>query len=172
MTSGHFCAPTQLTEGHDLAGFDCGILSLDDWLKNRAMSNQRCGASRTYVLYQGNEAVGYYCLATGAIDRDEAPGAIRRNIPDPIPVVVLGRLAVDRRFQNQRLGSAMLRDAVCRFVQVAEIAGAVALLVHPISENARGFYQSWGFRESSLEPMTLCLMLGTVHRTGITSGQK
>ena len=167
MTRTCASAPVSLTDRHDLAPFDCGVATLKHWLHNRALQNECSGASRTYVLCEGDEVVGYYCLATGGIDHDEAPTALRRNMPDPIPILVLGRLAIDRRYQNQGLGHALLRDAVFRTLQVAETAGAVALLVHALSEDAHRFYRSCGFVELPLQPMTLYLLLRTVHQTGI-----
>lgn len=166
MTFAHLSPPTSISDVHDLDQFDCNVPSLNEWLKKMALKNDRSGASRTYVLCDGTRVVGYYCLATGAIDRDDAPNPLGRNMPDPIPVVVLGRLAIDRRYQNVGLGRALLRDSVLRAMQVAEIAGAAALLVHALSEQARNFYQSWGFIESPLQPLTLCLMLRTVRQTG------
>ena len=163
MTWGHQSAPVPLTDRHDLASFDCGEPSLNDWLRNRAISNECSGASRTYVLSEGSQVIGYYCLSTGGIDRKEAPSALRRNMPDPIPVIVLGRLAVDRRQQNRGLGRALLRDAIQRALQVAGIVGAGALLVHALSEDARFFYQSSGFSELPPQPMTLCLKLRAAH---------
>jgi GNAT superfamily N-acetyltransferase len=167
MTWGLLSAPAPIVDGHDLGSFDCGVLSLNGWLNQHALQNERSGASRTYVLCADREVVGYYCLATGAIDQDEAPGPLRRNMPDPIPVLVLGRLAIDRRYQNQGLGHAMLRDAIMRALQVAEIVGAVALLVHALSELARRFYLSSGFVALPLQPMTLCLLIRTAHQAGI-----
>jgi len=113
---------------------------------------------------EGRAIVGYYCLAAGGIGHGEAPASLRRNMPDPIPVMVLGRLAIDRRYQNQGIGRALLRDAVLRVLQVAKIAGVAALLVHALSEESRRFYLSAGFVESPVRPMTLCLMLGTVRK--------
>ncbi len=114
MTFGHPSTPIPIADTHDLDSFDCGVQVLNDWLKKRALPNDRSGASRTYVLCNGNTVVGYYCLATGAVDHNVSPSQLRRNMPDPIPVVVLGRLAVDRRFQNQRLGRVLVRDAILR----------------------------------------------------------
>ncbi|VTR93402.1 gnat family acetyltransferase : GCN5-related N-acetyltransferase OS=Candidatus Contendobacter odensis Run_B_J11 GN=BN874_1270007 PE=4 SV=1: Acetyltransf_7 [Gemmata massiliana] len=166
MTRGHVSPPALLTDGHDLAPFDCGVPSLNDWLRRRALKNNRSGASRTYVLCNGAVVVGYYCLATGAVYHDDAPHALRRNMPDPIPVLVLGRLAVDRRCQNQKIGRAMLRDAALRAQEVAESVGVTAIVVHAISEEARRFYVSCGFVESPLQPMTLCLLMATLQNTG------
>jgi GNAT superfamily N-acetyltransferase len=151
--------PCRISEEHEFKSFDCGEPTLNHWLQARGLGNDRSGASRTYVLCEGNTVIGFYCLATGAADRDTAPSLLRRNMPDPIPVVVLGRLAVDRAYQNRGLGSDLLQDAVRRSMQVAEIAGAAALMVHAISEDARQFYLSSGFDDWPLQPMTLYLML-------------
>jgi GNAT superfamily N-acetyltransferase len=105
--------------------------------------------------------VGYYCLATGAIVRAEAPKSLQRNMPDPIPIIVLGRLAVDQRYQGHGFGKALLRDAILRVIQAADIVGVKAILAHAISEEARRFYIAHGFLESPLDPMTLCLPVGT-----------
>ncbi|WP_020472311.1 GNAT family N-acetyltransferase [Zavarzinella formosa] len=167
MTSGRLTPPTPITDGHDVDTFDCGVVTLNDWLKKRAVKNDLSGASRTYVLREDEVVIGYYCLSTGAVDHDDAPGFLRRNMPDPIPVLVLGRLAVDRRHQNRGIGHALLRDVVRRALQVAEMAGVVAVLVHALSEPARCFYQSCGFVEMPSQPTTLFLMLHTAHQTGV-----
>jgi GNAT superfamily N-acetyltransferase len=164
MTVGHLSRPAPIHDGHDLTAFDCGISSLNDWLKKRALKNNYSGASRSYVVCEGSAVIGYYCLAAGSIGHEEAPSRLRRNMPEPIPVLVLGRLAIDRRYQNRGLGRALLRDAVLRVLQVAEIAGVAALLVHALSGEGRRFYLSSGFVESPVRPMTLCLMLGTTHK--------
>ncbi|MCE9566225.1 MAG: GNAT family N-acetyltransferase [Planctomycetes bacterium] len=164
MTLGLLSAPTLLNDNHDLSSFDCGVASLNDWLKQRAAKNNLSGASRTYVVCDADAIVGYYSLATGAIFHNEAPAQLRRNMPDPIPVLVLGRLAVDRRYQNQRLGHALLRDALQRALQVAESVGLTAIVVHAISEDGRRFYQSCGFVESPLQPRTLCLLMATLQK--------
>ena len=171
MTLGHLTPSVPISDAHDLASFDCGVQALNDWLKKRALANNRSGASRTYVLCREREVVGYYSLATGAIDHNVSPGQLRRNMPDPIPVVVLGRLAVDRRFQNQRCGRVLVRDAIVRATQVARIAGAVALVVHALSDVARRFYLSSGFLELPLQPMTLYLLMRTAQQAGASSVQ-
>lgn len=152
-------APILLNDEHDLAGFDSGVASLDDWLKRRARANQASGASRSYVVAEGERVVGYYCLASGAIAVTDAPPAIRRNMPDPIPVTVLGRLAVERSRQGAGLGTAMLQDAVLRTLQAAQIVGTRGLLVHAISEPAKTFYEQYGFVASPSNPMSLVLSL-------------
>ena len=151
-------APTLLTGTHDLSGFRSGNDTLDEWLRRRAHANQASGASRTYVVADvAKVVVGYYCLASGALDLIQAPGSIRRNMPDPIPMIVLGRLAVDHRWQGKGLGVALLQDAVLRTMQAAEIMGIRGILVHAISDEAKAFYERYGFRASPKNPMTLVL---------------
>ena len=152
-------APTLLTEAHDLELFQSGTDSRDQWLRRRARANQVSGASRTYVVALEGRAVGYYCLSSGGLDLADAPGSIRRNMPDPIPVAVLGRLAVDQRWQGKGLGAALLQDAALRAAQAAAILGVRGLLVHAISEEAKGFYEHYGFAASPNNPMTLVLSL-------------
>jgi GNAT superfamily N-acetyltransferase len=152
-------APTPLAKCHRLDAFESGVTSLDDWLRRRARANQAGGASRTYVVAQGDKVVGYYALASGAMAILEAPGSIRRNMPDPIPMAVMGRLAVDGNWQRRGLGVALLQDAVLRTAQAANIMGIRGLLVHAISDSARGFYETHGFVASPTHPMTLVLSL-------------
>lgn len=155
-------APEHLNESHDLATFDSGVPVLDDWLKKRALANEEKGASRTYVITAGGRVVGYYALATGAVSAQQATGRIRRNMPDPIPVMVLGRLAVDKAFQDRGLGAALLRDSLLRTRQAADIVGIRAMLVHAISPEAKRFYERYGFAESPVDPMTLMVSLADV----------
>lgn len=157
-------APQPLSDQHKLADFESGEPSLDDWLKRRAARNQANGSSRTYVVCEGDAVVGYYCLAAGAIGHAEAPSILKRNRPDPVPVLVLGRLAVRKDHHQKGIGTALLNDAIRRAIQAADIAGITALLVQAISEQARRFYLSRGFVESPIKPMTLCLMLATVRQ--------
>lgn len=147
--------PEVLREDHATESFDSGEPTLDTWLVRRARANQISGASRTYVVCRERKVVGYYALASGGIDLDAAPGRLRRNMPDPLPVVVLGRLAIARGEQGQGLGQAMLRDASLRVLQAAERVGVALLVVHALSEPAKQFYLSCGFKESPLDPMTL-----------------
>jgi GNAT superfamily N-acetyltransferase len=155
-------APQPLGNHHRLVDFDCGEPPLDDWLKRRAARNQANGSSRTYVVCEQDTVIGYYCLAAGAIGHADAPATMRRNRPDPVPVLMLGRLAIHRDHHQQGIGTALLNDAIRRAIEAANIAGVTALLVHAISEQARRFYRSRGFIESPVKPMTLCLMLATV----------
>lgn len=155
-------APRLLAAADGLEGFSCGTPNLDGWLKRRAMANQLSGASRTYVVNEvgdSNNVIGYYCLASGALAAVDAPGLIRRNMPDPIPMAVLGRLAVDVTWQGKGLGGALLRDAVMRTAQAGKILGIRGLLVHAISSDAKAFYEYHGFQASITQPMTLILSI-------------
>ncbi len=141
-------------------GFSCGIPSLDDWLRRRALQNQTSGASRTYAVTKGKKVVGYYCLAFGALALNDAPGSVRRNMPDPVPQVIMGRLAVDTAWQGKGIGVAMLQDAVLRTMRAGEILGIRGMLVHAISDAAKAFYERYGFIASPTQPMTLILSIG------------
>ncbi|MFZ5811401.1 MAG: GNAT family N-acetyltransferase [Thermodesulfobacteriota bacterium] len=152
-------APWPLAAEHDVVSFQSGEPGLDDWLKRRALTNQASGASRTYVISDANRVIGYYALAAGAVAATDAPGKVRRNMPDPIPVMVLGRLAVDREWQGRGLGRDLLRDAVLRTLRAAELVGIRALLVHALHERAGAFYEQAGFRISPLRPLTYFLTL-------------
>jgi GNAT superfamily N-acetyltransferase len=152
--------PQSLAATHLLDGFNCGESSLDDWLRRRALTNHLNGASRTFVVVDPDQCVfGFYALAAGAVAHQDATSAIRRNMPDPVPVMVLARLAVDARVQGIKLGAALLQDAVTRVRSVAENAGVRALLVHALNERAKQFYEYYGFRASPVDSMTLMLPL-------------
>lgn len=151
--------PVPLADHHELAAFDSGVTDLDHWLKRRARSNQPRGASRCFVLCEGTRVIAYYALASGSVRVAEAPGRFRRNMPDPIPVAVLGRLAIDRAYQGRGLGRALVRDASLRLLQAAEVLGIRGLLVHAISEEARSFYLALGFAPALTDPMTLMVSL-------------
>lgn len=155
-------APCPLTAQVDRQNFDSGEPSLNDWLQHRAMANQVSGASRTYVVTDSSKqlrVVGYYCLVSGALALMDAPGALRRNMPDPIPMTLLGRLAVDRHWHGKGLGVALLQDAVLRTRQAAAIVGVRGLLAHALSPQAKAFYEHHGFAASPTQPMTLVLSL-------------
>ena len=152
--------PEPLAASHRLDDFECGEVVLDDWLKRRALANQSSGASRTFVVADRDGRVGgYYAMAAGAVSHQLATSGVRRNMPDPVPVMVLARLAVDRRTQGQHLGASLLRDAVDRAVAVSQNAGVRALLVHALHERAKQFYEHYGFQASPTHPMTLMLRL-------------
>jgi GNAT superfamily N-acetyltransferase len=153
-------APRLLTPEHVLGEFDSGVPSLDDWLHRRAMLNQVKGASRTYVVSDAGRVVGFYALAASAVSSGAAPGRFKRNMPDPIPVVVLGRLAIARSHQGRGLGRALFQDAAERVVHASDAIGIRGLLVHAISDEAKSFYVSLGLTPSPIEPMTLMATIG------------
>lgn len=151
--------PEPLQDSHQLKDFDCGVTVLNTWLTKQALKNEQSGASRSYVVCHNNQVIGYYALSTGSVEHTGLPGKLRRNMPDPIPVLVLGRLAVDKNWQTHHIGRGLLKDAVLRACMVAEHVGVSALLVHSISEQAKRYYLQHGFIESSIDPMTLLLRL-------------
>ncbi len=162
MSAPTLSPPEPLSADHALDAFASGEASLDDWLKKRALKNQASGASRCFVLCRQNTVIGFYSLSAGGIHHEGAPKSMRRNMPDPLPILLLGRLAIDRHHHNQGLGRALLRDAMLRAVRDAADAGVFAMLVHALSEQAKRFYLSRGFVESPLQPMTLLMTLATV----------
>ena len=156
-------APQPLASHHSLEHFSSGQAVLDTWLKRRAMANQLRGASRTFVVTDKTDAVlGYYAMAAGAVALQAASSTVRRNMPDPIPVLVLARLAVDKQVQGMQLGAALLQDAVKRALHVAQHTGVRALLVHALHERAKSFYLHYGFQVSPVDPMVLMLRLSSV----------
>ena len=152
--------PVLLTQNHQVNSFSCGESALDEWLKRRALANNFSGASRTFVVDDDAlHVVGYYALAAGAVTHQESTRAIRQNMPDPVPVMVLARLAVDVRAQGIKLGAALLSDAVQRCQLVSQNAGVRAMLVHALNDQARHFYEYYGFKAAPSHPMTLMLRL-------------
>ncbi len=159
--------PEPLSEQHDTRAFACGVESLDTWLKRRALKNQATGASRTFVACEGRRVLAYYALASGAIAVDEAPGRFRRNMLDPIPVVVFGRLAVDRSLKGMGIGRALVRDAGLRVVQAAAMIGVRGLIVQALSAQAQAFYEQVGFDPSPLDPMILMITLADLRASAV-----
>jgi GNAT superfamily N-acetyltransferase len=151
--------PEPLAEHHDFGDFRSGESSLDDWLKRRARANQVSGASRTYVLCQEKVVVAYYALASGAITMEDAPGRLRQNMPNPIPVAILARLVVDLNWQGRGIGRSLFRDAALRVTQAADAIGIRGIVVQAISDEARNFYMALGFDPSPREPMILMVTL-------------
>jgi len=152
--------PVLLTQDHHVHSFACGESVLDDWLKRRALANNVSGASRTFVVADDDyQVMGYDALAAGAVTHQESTRSIRQNMPDPLPVMVLARLAVDVRAQGMKLGAALLRDAVERSVLISQNAGVRALLVHALHDQARQFYEYYGFKAAPSHPMTLMLRI-------------
>ena len=152
-------APERLNEDHLTDNFASGAPTLDTWLKRKAADNQASGASRTYVLCRGQRVVGFYALAAGSVSHDLAPRKLKQNMPDPVPVIVLGRLAIDASEQGNGLGRALLRDAVLRIAAAAHEVGIAAIMLHALNDRAKAFYMDAGFVETAVEPMTLFLRI-------------
>jgi GNAT superfamily N-acetyltransferase len=159
-----FAAPEPLAPDHELDAFESGVATLDEWLKRRARRNEADGASRTFVLCAGRRVVGYYSLAAGSVLHSAATGKVRRNMPDPVPALLLARLAIDRAWHGKGLGADLLSDAVLRAIAAAETIGVRAILVHAISDQAKAFYEKHGFRSSPIEPMTLMVTIDEARR--------
>jgi GNAT superfamily N-acetyltransferase len=153
---------SKLMRDCEVSAFDCGTLELDNWLKRRALANEALGTSRTYVVTAGGRVVGFYALANGAVADKDVSAKTRRNMPDPIPVMVLARLAVDSVYQKQGLGSALLKDALLRPIAAAHIAGIRAVLLHAMSDDAKRFYTRAGFHECPVDPMMMLITLTEV----------
>lgn len=149
--------PEPLRSEHDSSQFTCGEPSLDDWLKRHALKNQTGSTSRTYVTCDGARVVGYYTLAAASILRAQATRT--RNMPATIPMILLGRLAVDTTRQRQGLARALFRHAAERTAEAAEIIGARGILVHALNESVKPFYIALGFEESPLDPLVLMITM-------------
>ena len=152
-------APHPITSHDDRSAFSSGEPALDTWLKHNALKSQASGAARTYVITAEQTVVGYYSLAAGSVSRRGATGTVRRNLPDPVPVILLARLAVDSQWKGQGLGAALLRDAALRTRQAAHLVGIRAMLVHAISPEAARFYRYFGFQPSPGNETTLMITL-------------
>ena len=144
---------------HDFSRFDSGVEALDRWLRDRSRYNEREGASRTYVVAIDGRVIGYYCLATSSVLRNDVSGRVARNMPDPIPVLLIGRLAIDRAWQKRDLGRSMLHDAIKRCIETSKLVGVRAITVDAISEDAERFYERYGFRKVSGLPRTLLMSI-------------
>jgi GNAT superfamily N-acetyltransferase len=142
-----------------IKGFDCGHEDLNVWFKNRALVNQQTGASRTFITTRDDTVTGFFALATGQLDHSYATGKVKRNMPDPLPAIILGRLAVDIKFQRKGIGFDLLKDAMLRVIYVSEYVGIRALIVHAKSEEAKTFYMKYGFSESPLHSRTLMILV-------------
>lgn len=152
--------PEKLSPAHDLSSFDCGNRSLNEWLKRFALVNQRNDSAQTYVAQRKGAVVGYYALTAGSVRPDSAPARIAKGLArHPIGVILLARLAVDRSEQGRGLGKALLKDALLRIAGAADTIGARAVLVSAIDEDARRFYEHFGFERSPLAEFELMLLM-------------
>jgi len=162
-------APAPLAEAHEIEAFDCGVAALDDWLRRRARANQLSGATRTFVVCDGRRVVGYVVLASGPVSTAVATGRFRRNMPEPVPVAVLARLAVDRAYGGRGIGRGLVRDCARRVLHAADAIGIRGVAVHAISEAAKTFYLALGFDPSPLEPLTLMATLADLRESLLES---
>lgn len=141
-------------------GFDCGQVALNQFLQRYALVNQKANSAQTYVCCQGDVVVGFYSLVVGSADPQAAPSRVMKGLArHPVPVMILARLAVDKEHQRKSLGKALLKDALLRTAQAADIAGIRSLLVHAKDDVARRWYESWEFEPSPTDPYHLFLML-------------
>ena len=155
----------KLRPEHSIEGFDCGREELNRYLLRYAWANQQAGAAQTYVGLAGNAIVGYHTLAVGQVSREEAPARLTKGLArHPVPILLLARLAVDRRWQGQGVGKALLKDAMQRTLQAADIAGIRAFAVHAKDNEAPSFYQKFDFIPSPTDPMHLFVLLKDVRR--------
>ena len=162
MSPGAITPPERIAIEHNTAMFDSGEPTLDEWLRKRALKNSSSGGSRCFVICEKKNVIGYYSLSSGAVAHEIAPKPLRRNVPDPLLAMLLGRLAIDRRYHNQGLGSALLRDAMLRTLSISHETGVALIFVHALHDQAKQFYLSRGFVQSPLQPMTLMMTVATV----------
>jgi GNAT superfamily N-acetyltransferase len=160
---GQITSPSPLADFHDLSVFRSGNEPLDDWLRVRARKSEG-NFGRTYVVCSGHKVIAYYTLSTGGEKREQTPSKIRRNSPDQIPLVLLARLAVDSRFKGKGIGKGLLKDAFSRIIQLAEIVGFRAVVVHAVDDNAKKFYEKFGFLVFPNGSQTLYLPIDTLRR--------
>ena len=155
----------KLRPDHKIEGFDCGREELNRYLLRYVWQNQQAGAAQTYVGLVGDFVIGYHTLAVGQVSREEAPERLTKGLArHPVPVMLLARLAVDRRWHGQGVGKALLKDAMQRTLQAADIAGIRAIAVHAKDEEARTFYQRFDFMPSPTDPMHLYVLLKDLRR--------
>jgi predicted N-acetyltransferase YhbS len=154
---------------HRVERFDCGEAALDDYLKKHALQSQAAGAARTNVVAMDGQVIGYYSLSAGSVDATAANPRLIKGLPrnQPVPIVLLGRLAVDRAQQGRGLGTLLLRDAVLRFLQAAEIIGARALLIHAKNDKLAQFYSRFGFEPLPTNPLHVALLFKDARRSAV-----
>jgi GNAT superfamily N-acetyltransferase len=156
-----------------ISHFRCGKAALDDWLQRFALINQQNDSARTYVLQNQGIVRGYYSLAAGAVRKADSPERFAKGLPNhPVGVVLLARLAVDRTCQGKGIGKLLLRDALSRAIDAAEIIGARGILVHAMDDEAARFYANFGFVPSPLDSRQLMLLLKDIRSTLGLPGSK
>jgi len=159
-------APEPLDEGHQVADFDCGVPALNAYLQRQALHDQRAEKSRTYVVARGLRVVGFFTLAASAVEVEQAPARVAKGQgQQPIPAILLGRLAVDASEQQRGFGEAMLLQALAKAAGAADTIGARAVLVHAIDNDARTFYANYGFEPSPTDPLHPMMIMKDVRKT-------
>lgn len=156
--------PLPLEPHHDLVPFDSGDPSLDDWLLRRSRANHASGAGRVWVVTTDDRVVAYYASSTAVVARAAASGRARRNQPDPLPAMLLGRLAVDRAHQGRGLGSALLKHFLAKAIDVADLTGLRLVLVHASNDTVADFCAHFGFEPSPIDDLTLMLLVDDLRR--------
>jgi GNAT superfamily N-acetyltransferase len=152
--------PVPLDRTHDLSAFDCGAPALDDYLRKYAWQNHQNRSARTYVTTRDSRVVGYYTLAAGSVRRDDTPPRVAKGQGNyPLPIILLARLAVDRTEQGKGLGAALLKDALLRAAQAADLIGCRAVLVHAKDKQAQAFYRKYGFESAPVDEFHLYLLM-------------
>jgi GNAT superfamily N-acetyltransferase len=151
-------APQPINSSHDISQFNSKSETLNNWLKEKAFKNEG-DTARTYVVICENKVIGYYCLASSGVYHSVAIRKVKQNAPDPVPCMIIGRLAVDEQWEGQGIGSGLLRDAIFRVLQASKIVGIRCILVHAKDEAAKQFYLKHKFKPSPIEPLTLMLLL-------------
>ena len=155
---GQITDPQPIGARHDVSRFRSGVPGLDAWLRGKARLNEAKGGARTYVACDGDRVVGFYSLAASSVEKRRVSSRVGRSMPEPIPVILLGQLAVDTGYRGQGLGSDLLVDAAKRALSAADVIGARAIVVQAIDDDAKAFYQRFGFRPfSEREPLMLVL---------------
>lgn len=160
-------APTLLNDGHQLTSFKCGIEELDIWLRKQALKSQKRGTARVYVVNDmaANQVIGYYAIAMGSVSREQALSSLRRNSPDPIPMVVLARLGVDSAYQGRGIAAGLLKDCIIRSVQAMHAIGGAGILVHAFDNSAQAFYKKFGFKPSTFDPLVLMARICDIEKS-------
>lgn len=160
-------APVLLSSEHNLLGFECGIHEIDNWLIKNALKSQIRGMARTYVVLdtETEHVVGYYAIAMGSVSREVAIRSLKRNSPNPIPMVVLARLGVHKNYHGNQIGSGLLKDCVARSIQAMHAIGGAGILVHAIDEKAQSFYRKFSFTESHINPLILMALVSDIEKT-------
>lgn len=155
----------KLQPHHAVEAFDCGQEALNRFLQKHALQNQHSGGAQTYVGLADDAVIGYYALAVGLVEQEQAPERMKKGLAKySIPIMLLARLAVDLHWQKRGVGAGLLKDAMLRTLQAADIAGIRALVVHAKDETARTFYQRFDFLPSPTDPLHLFMLLKDVRK--------